>query len=366
MENNKIQLAFASVEKSVEQLIPTPIEGEGIKNYITWGKDNMYPQYLYGLFNDVSTLKTIIIGTADYVCGDDVICSKKGFEEEINKKGDTMRELVNLLARDYLIYGGYAFQVIRNRIGEVAELYYVDFRCLRSSKKNDLFYYSEEYGKRYARSSKVVVYPKFIAEAKDVPTSIVYVSNDKSKTYPTPRYSGALKACEIERGIDEYHLSSLENGFFGSYVLNFANGIPNDEEKAEIERAVTEKFTSSANAGRVLLNFSNGRENGLTVQKIDVSDFGSKYESTAKRAREQIFVAMQAQPIIFGLMKENNGFSQDEYLQAFTLYNRTVVKPIQKNIIDIFKKVLGGSYIEIKPYTLGEEETDNNEDKTIE
>lgn len=366
MENNKISVAFASIDKDFETSIPSNVEGEGLKNYITWGKDNMYPQYLYGLFNDVSTLKTIIMGTADYVCGDNIICSKKGFEIEINKKGDTMRELVNLLARDWLIYGGYSFQVVRNRIGEVAELYYVDFRCLRSSKKNDLFYYSEEYGKKYARTSKVIVYPKFVAEAKDVPTSIVYVSNDKSKTYPTPRYSGAIRACEIEKQIDEYHLSSLENGFYGSYIFNFNNGVPDDDQKAEIEKNVTEKFAGASNSGRILLNFANGVQNALKVEKLDTVDFGAKYESTAKRSREQIFVAFQATPIIFGLQKENNGFSQDEYLQAFALYNRTVVKPIQKTIIDCFKKVLGGEYVEIAPFTLGEEETDNNTDKTIE
>lgn len=351
---NKISVAFASIDKEYGISIPEPIEGEGLKNYVTWGKDNFYPQYLYGLFNDVSTLKTIIMGTADYVCGNAIECTKKGFEEEINKKGDTIRDLISLLARDWLIYGGFAFQVIRNRLGDIGELYYIDFRNIRSSKKNDLFYYSEEYGKRYARTSKTVVYPKFVAEAKDIPTSIVYVTNDKSKTYPTPRYSGALRACEIERQIDEYHLSSLENGFFGSYVFNFLNGVPDDEQKAEIEKSVTEKFAGASNSGRILLNFANGVQNALKVEKIDTVDFGSKYDATAKRSREQIFVSFQAQPIIFGLQKENNGFSKDEYLQAFELYNRTVVKPIQVIIKDTFKKVFDGDFVQITPFKVEE------------
>ena len=360
---NKISVAFASIDKTIEQLIPTPTEGEGVRNYITWGRDNNYPQYLYGLFSDVSTLKTIIMGTADYVCGNEVKCAKKGFEIEINKKGDTIRELVNLLARDYLIYGGYAFQVIRNRIGEIAELYYVDFRCLRSSKKNDLFYYSEEYGKKYARTSKTIVYPKFVAEAKDIPTSIVYVSNDKSKTYPTPRYSGALKACEIERLIDEYHLSSLENGFAGSYIFNFNNGVPDDEQKAEIEKSVNEKFAGASNAGRILLNFANGIQNALKVEKLDTVDFGAKYEATAKRAREQIFVSFQAVPALFGLMTESKGFSTEEFEQAFRLYNRTCVRPLQQIIVETFKKVFGGGFVEITPFAIDEE---NKTEKQVE
>ena len=357
MENNKIQVAFASVDKDWGLSIPAPVEGEGLKNYVTWGTDNAYPQYLYSLFNDVTTLKTIIMGTVDYVLGDDIKCSKMGFEIEINKKGDTIRDLVGLLVRDWLIYGGFAFQVIRNRIGEVAELHYIDFRNLRSSKKNDLFYYSEEYGKRYARTSKVITYPKFIPEAKTIPTSIVYVSNDKSKTYPTPRYSGALKACEIERQIDEYHLSSLENCFVGSYIFNFLNGVPEDDQKAEIEKSINEKFAGASNAGRILINFANSIQNALKVEKLETTDFGDKYNATATRAREQIFVSFQAVPALFGLMTESKGFAQEEFEQAFKLYNRTVVRPIQQIIVQTFKKIFEGDYITITPFSLdGENE----------
>lgn len=135
MENNKIQVAFAAIDKEWESVIPQPTETEGVKQYITWGKDNVYPEYLYGLFNDVSTLKTVIEGTADYVCGDEVKCNIQGFEMEVNTKGDTMRELIYLCAKDYLIYGGFAIQVIRNKVGDIRELYYMDYRYLRCSKK---------------------------------------------------------------------------------------------------------------------------------------------------------------------------------------------------------------------------------------
>lgn len=366
MDNNKIQVAFAAIDKDYETYIPSFEERETIKSYVSYGKDNNIPDYLYGLYTDVSTLKTIINGTADYVCGDDVVCNIKGFETEVNTKGDTMRDLVYLCARDWLIYGGYAIQIIRNKVGEVRELYYMDFRYLRSSKKNEVFYYSEEYNRKYARSSKTIIYPKFIRENKNDSSSILYVTNEKSKTYPTPRYSGALKACEIEKNIDTYHLSSLENGFGGSYILNFLNGIPTDEQKAEIERNVNEKFCGSSNAGRVLINFANGKDNATTLDKLDVDDFGAKYESLAKRSREQIFVAFMAQPILFGLMKENSGFSQDEYLQAFALYNRTVVRAISQKITDSIDKIFGNKKsVSIVPFSLNNVEEENNTEKII-
>lgn len=367
-KNENISLAFAAIEKSMETYLPDFTEKEGYgKQYVTWGEDNRIPEYLFDLFTDVSTLKTIIIGTSNFVAGDDAVCNVSNFSKEINKKGDTMYELLGWLSRDYLIYGGFAFQVIRNKSGQVGEIYYIDFRYLRASKKKDLFWYSEEWGKKYARSNKTVVYPKFVPEAKDIPTSIVYVTNEKSKTYPIPRYSGALKSCEIERHIDEFHLASLDNGFMGSYIINFLNGIPTDEQKAEIERNVTEKFAGSSNAGRIILNFADSKDNATKVEKLDLVDFGEKYEAAAKRSREQIYCAFQAVPAIFGLPTENKGFSNEEYVEAFKLYNRTVVKPIQRLITYTMDKVFGmeGS-ITIQPYSLGDNENTNNVEKTVE
>lgn len=358
--DNIIKIAFAATEKEWEQLIPQQTEVEGVKDYVQWGKDNQYPEYLYGLFNDVSSLKTIIEGTADYVCGNDVTCNIKGFDVEVNTKGDTMRELVRLLARDYLIYGGFAIQVIRNKIGDIRELYYVDFRYLRSSKKNEVFWYSEEFGKKYVRSSKTVVYPKFIRENRDVTSSILYVTNEKSKTYPTPRYSGSIKACEIERNIDSYHLSSLENGFSGSYILNFLNGIPTDEMKAEIEKNVNEKFCGSSNAGRVLINFANGKDNATTLEKLDVQDFGEKYKAAAERAKNQIFTAFRAIPQLFGDMTAATGFNSQEFTESFKVFNRTVCQPIQKTICDSIDKIFNNkNSVEITPFSLEDNKKTN-------
>ena len=42
---------------------------------------------------------------------------------------------------------------------------------------------------------------------------------------------------DIENKINEFHLNSISNGFSGSYIVNFNNGVPNDQIKDEIEDA---------------------------------------------------------------------------------------------------------------------------------
>ena len=365
MENTELKqaaVALAAIDKSYIQSIPEPIESTTGKDYVYWGVDNHYPEYLNELFNECNTLRTIIMGTADYVQGDDAQFTDPKFAFEVNKKGDTARELVQLLAKDYLTYGGFTFQVIRDKDGNIVELYWLDFRYVRTSEMGNEIFYSEDFAKRYTRSQKVLKYPRFIPEAKNVAASVVYYKNEKSHVYPSPVYVGALKACEIERNIDEYHLSALLNGFAPSYLINFLNGIPSDEEKAEIEKNISDKFCGASNAGTFLLNFANGKENAAEVIKLESEDFGEKYKAAATRAREQIFCAFRAVPALFGLMTESKGFTQEEFEQAFKLYNRTVVRSIQTLICDQIDKVMGmkGSLV-ITPFTL-----ENKTEETVE
>lgn len=363
MEN--VSLSFAAIDREYVASIPQLTETEyGGKDYIYYGEDNGYPSYLYELFLDVSSLKTVIEGTSNYVAGDEAKCNIDGFSFEVNRKGMTARELIELLARDYLIYGGYAIQIIRNQVGDISELYHLDFRFCRCDKYNESIYYNEDFGKKYARSSKSIVYPKFIRENKDIPSSVLYVKNNSSTTYPIPRYSGALKACEIERHIDEYFLNSLENGFAGSAVINFLNGVPTDVQKKEIEKNIQSKFAGSKNAGRIVLNFANGKDNAATIEKLDVEDFGDKYKATAQRSREQIYTAFQASPVLFGLSNASTGWNDQDFKEAFKLYNKTTVRGIQRTILENFDKIFGvKNSFTIQPFSVDwseESERDNS------
>lgn len=348
---SNVRMAFASIDKVEQVIVPELVEVKYTgSNMVNYGQDNHYVDYLYGLYNDVTSLKTIIDGTADYVCGDGV---------ESNVLDMDWREFVHLLSIDYLRYGGFAFEIIRTRdLNNIAGVYYLDFRDVRSDEDNEVFYYNPDFKKKYVRSSKTIVFEKFKPDLRQ-PKSIFYYKNNHSTVYPIPRYSGALKACEIERGIDEMHLAGIHNGFYGSYIVNINTGVPDEKEQEQIEKDFNEKFCGAGNAGRFVLNFSNGKDNQATLQKLDVVDFSDKYKAAATRAREQIYAAFRAIPALFGIMTETTGFNEQEFSEAFKLYNRTVVKPIQMLICDMVDKVFDmQGVLNIKPFSL-ENNTDN-------
>ena len=337
LQDNKVE----NVEKEISGV-----------DFIAWGTDNQYPGYLFSLYEDCATLQSIINGTVDFVCGNDISCNLPIFEKTVNKNGDTILDIIQRISTDYLIFGGFALQVIRNAVGNITELYWVDFTKLRSDKKNEVFFYSEDWCKSYGRV-KYIVYPKFNTDDSN-PTSIFYYKGNKTRgTYPVPVYNAAITSCELEKKINQFHLSEINNNFLTSKIINFNSGVPDDDLKNEIERNLNEKFSGSENAGRILISFNNNKDSETTVADIPQDEFGERYDSLAKRSTSQIFTAFRATPNLFGLPTETTGFNQQEFAEAFKLYNRTAVKPIQKVIVDTFDKIFGvdGS-ITIEPFNL--------------
>ncbi len=348
----RVNVACAAIDPYIQKNIVEPTEREmSGREYIEWGDRNGYPSYLLQLYKNVASLRSVINGSVDYVCGNAVNVARYPYGEYMNRRKQTAAEFVHDLALSYFIYGGFAIQVVRSRTGDIVELYPVDLHYLRSSKENEVFYYSEDWDK--GAMVKTVMYPRFLPEAVDVATSILYVKNTAMQTYPEPVYGASVKACETERSIDTYHLNAIQNGFSGGTIINFGDSAPDDETKDEIEKKVAEKFAGPGNAGRFLLTWSDGVARRVTVEQLDVKDFAEKYETLVKHCRQQIFTAFRANPNLFGIPTENLGFSSEEYASAFKLYNRTQIKPVQRLICDAAGKIFGNpEYLTIAPFTL--------------
>lgn len=353
IELKKNNLAFAALNPYITTNTVENVEKEvSGKDFVAWGNDNRYPNYLFSLYEECTTLQSIINGTSDFSCGNDIKCNVQSFSKVVNKNDETIGDIVQRIVSDYLIFGGFSIQVIRNANGDISELYWIDFTKIRSDKKNEVFFYSDEWDKSYGRV-KYIIYPKF-NENDSNPTSIFYYKGNKTRgTYPVPLYNAAITSCELEKKINEFHLNEISNNFLTSKIINFNSGIPDDDLKNEIERNINEKFSGSENAGRLLISFNANKDSETTITDIPMDDFADRYEALHKRSREQIFTAFRATPNLFGLMTETTGFNEQEFFEAFKLYNRTAVKPIQKVIVDAFDKIFGveGS-ITITPFNL--------------
>lgn len=366
-DTSRVVVTFAAIDPFLEQNIVLPTEKQ-LKGHdmVEWGERNMYPEYLLDLSKTTPSLRSIINGTTDFIAGDNqaILPIKDTYGPGImNAKGDTIRSQVESIARDYVTYGGFALEVIRGLDGTPVEIYYIDIRFIRSNKDNSVFYYCEKW--KNGRKKDTIVRPAYQhitaekwaemtpADRGRVSASILFVKNTTTQVYPFPVYGAAVKACETERAIDDYHLNAINNGFVSSMIINFNNGIADDEIKKEIEKGINEKFCGHKNAGRVMCSWNPDVRNQTTITEPKIDNFGDRYQALAKHCRQQIFTAFRANPNLFGIPTENLGFSQEEYDGAFKLYNRTCVKPVQRIICDAYDKIYGKpGVLTIQPFTI--------------
>ena len=363
--SEKRHVSFAAIDQYVETNIVLPTEKVTNRDFVEWGKGNNYPGYLLDLYNNVTTLRSIINGNIDFVTGDDVTILPLGdrFAEGImNTRGDLITDIVRDLAKDYNLYGGFALQIIRDHNGDVAEIYYIDMRFIRSNKENDVFYYNEQWEKGGRKD--VIIYPKFLRnldwasltdEERDRhASSILFVKNVHTQVYPAPMYAASVLSCEIEKAISQYHWNSLNNDFCPDIIINFNNGDPGDEIKEEIVSDLEEKFSGYQNGKRFMVSFNKDRMSAVTIDAIKTDDFSERYKALEESCRRQIFAAFRAQPLLFGLNSDvSTGFSTDEFEQTFKLYNRTQIRPVQRLIADAFDRIYGSKgVLTIKPFSL--------------
>lgn len=374
-EQNKparARISFAAIDPYVDTNIILPVEKfVSAKDLMEWGTRNSYPDYLLDLYNNVPTLRAIINGNIDFITGDDVSIlplTQHLPNGIMNNRGDLIREQIKDIAKDYEIYGGFALQIIRNLIGEIAEVYYIDMRFLRTNKEGNVFYYCEDWSKSVRKD--VIVYPAFMPnlnwdalddEAKNRnASSILYVKNVHTQVYPAPLYAASIKACEIERLIDDFHLSDINNHFVSSAIINFNNGIPDDDVKEQIEREFTEKFCGASNGGRTAFSWNPNKESATDIVEFEVKDFGERYKTLSEHSRQQIFTAFRANPNLFGIPTEGNGFANEQYAESFKLYNRTQIKPVQRMIADAYDKIYGQpKVLTIVPFSMDGESEGN-------
>ena len=363
--SEKRHVSFAAIDQYVETNIVLPTEKVTNRDFVEWGKGNNYSGYLLDLYNNVTTLRSIINGNIDFVTGDDVTILPLGdrFAEGImNTRGDLITDIVRDLAKDYNLYGGFALQIIRDHNGDVAEIYYIDMRFIRSNKENDVFYYNEHWEKGGRKD--VIIYPKFLRnldwaslsddERNRHASSILFVKNVHTQVYPAPMYAASVLSCEIEKAISQYHWNSLNNNFCPDIIINFNNGDPGDEIKEEIVSDLEEKFSGYQNGKRFMVSFNKDRMSAVTIDAIKTDDFSERYKALEESCRRQIFAAFRAQPLLFGLNSDvSTGFSTDEFEQTFKLYNRTQIRPVQRLIADAFDRIYGSKgVLTIKPFSL--------------
>ena len=328
------------------------------KDWIEYGTDdykNLYPQFIIDLYYNSGTHSAIINATAQMIAGQDITAKDtdsvelnaklENFFKNANSK-ETLHEVIKKCAFDFKLQGGFALNVIYSKSGQVAELYHVPVERLRVGLPNELgrldkYYISADWSN--VRRNKPQEVAAFNPLDRTTPSQILYTGlySPNMEMYYTPDYSSACNWALIDQKVSEYHLGNIERGFSGSYFINMNNGVPTAEERLQIERSIEKKFTGSGNAGKFVLSFSDSKDRAAEITPIDVSNADKQYLALQELLVQNIMTGHRVtSPMLLGVKTEGQLGGRDELMQAFEIYQNTVVKPYQEHILKTLEKIL--------------------------
>lgn len=344
----KKQLNFTSLVSTTHEIPKYKCVSAKNAPYVKWGEDNNFPDYLFELFKNSSQMAAIILQMKNYVLGSG---TTSNFHLKIvNRKLETFENFIDKLVFDYLLYGGFAFQIIKNKLGQIAELNHLDFKYIRVDEDETKVFFSKDWSK--GRRTPLV-YDKWDVNSNSSNSVFYYKGQLTRECYPMPFYISCLTSLEISTQIGDFHLNNLLNGFSPSCIINFNNGSNISEDvQDEIEEAVKEKFCGTENASRILLSFNDDLTHKTTFERLADDGMIDKYNNLQQTTEKDIFRAFRMNKLLLGDGSDNTGFNKQAYLESFALYNKSVIEPIQREIEGVLDISLGKGSVKFNKFEL--------------
>ena len=320
------------------------------KQWIEYGSDNNYFQYLIDRYNGSPTNNAIINGVIDMIYGKGLAATDAAQkpDEYAMMMALFTKDCMKKVVADFKMMGNAAIQVIYNQDhSKIVKVEHIPVETLRAEKCNEegfipAYYYAKSWD-RVAQRKEVPVRIDAYGTSK-AGIEILYIKPYKAGYYyyaPTD-YQGSLPYAELEEEVANYHISNIKNGLAPSMLINFNNGTPTEDEQTLIEARIADKFSGSSNAGRFILAFNDNKELAATIEPVQLSDASEQYQFLSEECTKKIMVGHRVtSPMLLGIKDQTGlGNNADELKTASILFDNIVIRPLQEVLLDAVETVL--------------------------
>jgi len=330
------------------------------KDFVSYGEDNNYYQYLIDQYQGSPTNNAIINGITEMIYGKGLSATNSDKKPMEYAEAVTLfnKEDLKKICSDFYLLGQATLQVYynvdRSKIVKVEHFPVQTLRAEKADKKGDIkgYYYFHDWSK-YTNRDKLTRIPAFGSGDNAIEILCIKPYRAGYFYYTPVTYQGALPYCELEAEVANYHINNIQNGMAPSMLLNFNNGTPDEESRELIERRIYEKFSGSSNAGKFILAFNDNQESAATIDPVQLSDAHNQYQFLSDEATNKILVGHRlSSPLLLGIRTGNNGLGSnaDELKQASILFDNMVIRVQQEYILDALDTILAFNNVSLNLY----------------
>jgi hypothetical protein len=328
------------------------------KDWIQYGVDNDYFNYIIQVNNNSTTCRSICTGTSNMIYG-------KGLAaHDGDKRPEQYAQMMSLFKKqdlrrfisDYKILGMAAFQLVYKN-GKVKEVHHFPMETLRAEKCNDEgeiegWYYSSHW-EDLKPNEKPERIPAFgFGKANGVEMYVLKPYEAGKYYYSSPDWSSAMPYAVLEDEIGDYLINDCISGFSGTKVVNFNNGVPDPDKMQSIKSDVLNKLTGSRGE-KVIVAFNNNAESKTTIDDIPLNDAPAHYSYLADECFKKLIVGHRVtSPMLLGIREGSDGLGNnaEEIKNATQLFDNIVIQCFQDQVIECLDAILSVNDIALDLY----------------
>ena len=355
---NESKISFVNLSTYTS---PKIVESKN-KEWVEFGADNNFFQFLIDKANGSATSGACIIGVSQMIYGRGLDATDSSRKPESYARMISLfkKDVVRRLSYDLKLAGQCAIQVIYSKDKKTIEkVEHLPIETLRAEKVGSedkeiqAYYYHPDWANAKP-SDKPTRLPSFGVSDTPKPIEILYVKPYEAGMYyySTPDYVSGIQYSEIEAEVSNFHLNNIKNGLAPSMLINFNNGIPDEEKQTLIENKIKQKYSGSSNSGNFILSFNDSKETQADITPVQLSDAHNQYQFLSDEAQKKIMISHRiVSPMLLGI-KDNSGFGNNaqELENASVLMQNVVISPFQDLLTDAFDKVLAFNDIALNLY----------------
>jgi hypothetical protein len=349
MDNDMSNLKFIQLETYTS---PTIVEQKN-KEWVEYGQDNNYYQYLIDLYYGSATNNACIKGISDLIYGDglEVVRADRHLSGYLDLKKLFHEDCLRNAAMDLKMLGQCAIHLVKSKDRKkYVKAEHWAIQTLRPEKCNDKgeiegYYFAPDWSK-LKRGQKPHRFAAFGFDDSATECVLVIKPYSTGNYYFSPvDYQGGTQWAELETEISNYHINNIKNGMAPSMLINFNNGQPPAEVKDMIEAQIINKFTGSSNTGKFILSFNDNAESKADITPVQLSDAHNQYQFLSTESMQKIMMSHRVtSPMLLGI-KDSTGFGNnaDELKTASILFDNTVIRPFQRLLLDGVRKIMNAN-----------------------
>jgi hypothetical protein len=318
------------------------------QGWVSYGDDNLFPQYLIDLYKSSATHNALCTSIAYMIFGDGVQADT--LEARLKMEEWGLQDEVRKACLDLKIQGGFALEVVysidRTTISKVR---HCPFENVRSAEVNDdeeveFYYYSKDWSDKREEPQTVAAFNP--ENSVEFPVQILYVKpfSPGSYYYPKPDYIGSIDYIELDKEIGKYHINNIKNGLAPSFTIHFKNGVPAQEERRRIRNDIERQLAGATNAGKFIVTYSDSPDRKPDFEPFPLSDADKQYQFLSEEVVAKIMVGHRVtSPMMFGVMVPGKLGGGLELKTAEEIFSQEVIDPYQMIVTEALNSIFNAA-----------------------